>query len=231
MINLAQKVGQGFVNAVFKSVHSNYDKANDAMSLFLHRKWKKDFVSMLNIDESSHILDLASGTGDIAKLLLQKTNNVTLCDINSAMLDVAKSKVGNIPEYIVADAKTLPFQDANFDVVTCVFGIRNFQEIEQSIVEVRRVLKDGGIFAVMEFMPEAEGKAYNLAYQSYIKYMLPKYDLIFKNSSDSYSYLSKSILEFQTRNQFKTLLEKNGFQVITPSMMNGTVGVFLCTKK
>jgi demethylmenaquinone methyltransferase/2-methoxy-6-polyprenyl-1,4-benzoquinol methylase len=230
MINLAQKVGQKFVNSVFKDVHTKYDQANDAMSLFLHRKWKKDFVSMLNINESSKVLDLASGTGDIAKLLLKKTRNVTLCDINEDMLTIAKKKI-NGGEFVLADAQKLPFENKSFDLVTCVFGIRNFQEIEKSIGEVRRVLTTGGKFAIMEFMPNAESSTINVLYRAYIKHILPKYDSLFTNSSNSYSYLSQSILEFQDREKFITLLENNGFSIVSPSIMNSTVGIFLCEKK
>jgi len=94
MINLAQKLGQKFVNSVFSSVHTNYDKANDAMSLFQHRKWKKDFISMLNISKESIILDLASGTGDIVKLLLERSlaKNITGSDINPDMLAVGMER-------------------------------------------------------------------------------------------------------------------------------------------
>lgn len=94
MTNLAQKLGQKFVNSVFSSVHTNYDKANDAMSLFQHRKWKKDFISMLNISKESIVLDLASGTGDIVKLLLERglAKNITGSDINADMLEIAKRK-------------------------------------------------------------------------------------------------------------------------------------------
>ena len=230
MINLAQKVGKKFVNSVFKDVHTNYDKANDAMSLFLHRKWKKDFVNMLNISSQSTVLDLASGTGDIARLILKKTQNVTLCDINEDMLSVAKSKTTG-GTFIVADAQSLPFEANSFDFITCVFGIRNFQELEKSVAEARRVLKQGGTFAVMEFMPNAQGKCCNAAYKTYIKHLLPKYDLLFKNNSNSYSYLSQSILEFQTQEGFAQILTKAGFSVVTPSLMSGTVGVFLCVKR
>ena len=230
MINLAQKVGQKFVNSIFNDVHTKYDQANDAMSLFLHRKWKKDFVNMLNINQDTTALDLASGTGDIAKLLLKKTRNVILCDINEDMLTIAKKKI-NGGEFVLADAQNLPFKNESFNLVTCVFGIRNFQEIKKSICEVRRVLTAGGKFAIMEFMPNAENNTMNLLYQSYIKHILPKYDLLFKNSSNSYSYLSQSILEFQSRANFVTLLEDNGFSVISPSIMNSTIGIFLCEKK
>jgi demethylmenaquinone methyltransferase/2-methoxy-6-polyprenyl-1,4-benzoquinol methylase len=235
MINLAQNLGQKFVNSVFSSVHTNYDKANDAMSLFQHRKWKKDFISMLNISKESIILDLASGTGDIVKLLLERAvaKNITGSDINSDMLEIAKTKIKNeAVNFIIADAISLPFENATFDFITCTFGIRNFQEIEKAIVEARRVLKKGGKFAIMEFLPEADkmhGKTFHKAHKFYIKTVLPKFDKIFKNDSGSYEYLSKSILEFQSREKFAKLLESKGFSVISPTFCNGTIGVFICT--
>ncbi len=236
-INLAQNLGQKFVNSVFSNVHTNYDKANDAMSLFLHRKWKKDFISMLNIQNESHILDLASGTGDVIKLILQKIQNggqnVIASDINPDMLEIAKKKIGTTnAQFIIADASTLPFEDSSFDFITCTFGIRNFQEIEKAIVEAKRVLKKGGTFAIMEFMPESEklhGKIFHMAHKFYIKTVLPKFDQVFKNDSASYHYLSKSILAFQSRENFAKLLESKGFSVVSPTFCNGTVGVFICT--
>ena len=240
MTNLAQKLGQKFVNSVFSSVHTNYDKANDAMSLFQHRKWKKDFISMLNISNGSIVLDLASGTGDIVKLLLERglAKNITGSDINADMLEIAKKKIngGKIKNdavnFIIADAISLPFENATFDFLTCTFGIRNFQEIEKAVIEARRVLKKGGKFAIMEFLPEADkmhGKCFHKAHKFYIKTILPKFDKIFKNDSGSYEYLSKSILEFQNRENFTKLLESKGFSVISPTFCNGTVGVFICT--
>ena len=232
MINLAQNLGQKFVNSVFSDVHTNYDKTNDLMSMFLHRKWKKYFVNMLNIQKESRVLDLASGTGDIVKLLLQKTNNIVASDINNDMLEIAKHKINsNFVDFIIADATKLPFEDAKFDCITCTFGIRNFEEIQKAIYEASRVLKSGGKFAIMEFMPNTQGYFFDKLYKIYIKNLLPKYDYIFKNKTSSYEYLSKSILQFQTRDNFMKMLELAEFEVVTPSFLNGGVGVFICTKK
>lgn len=230
MINLAQKVGQKFVNSVFSQVHEKYDRANDLMSGFLHRKWKKDFVSMLSIKNDEKALDVACGSGDICRLLLKKTNNVVGCDISEEMLEVARKKVDGV-EFAVRDAQNLEFKNESFNLVTCVFGIRNFEHVEKSIKEAFRVLKKGGTFAVMEFMPNAESKVFNCGYRLYVKNVLPKFDLLFKNDANSYDYFAKSILKFQTRESFVAMLEGCGFSVVTPSFANGAVGVFLCVKK
>ena len=230
MVNLAQKLGQGFVNAVFTGVHHNYDKANDAMSLFLHRKWKKDFVNMLGISNATKVLDVASGTGDVAKLVLQKTQNVTIADINPQMLEIAKQKVGQNVNAIVCDASKMPFENESFNLITCVFGIRNFQEIEQAIIEMKRILKPNGKLAIMEFMPNAQGNCQNKLYHLYLQKILPQYDKIFKNEEKSYEYLGNSILAFQNKDDFAKMLSKHGFNVVTPSFMQGAVGCFLCSK-
>lgn len=231
MINLAQNLGQGFVNLVFSGVHSNYDKANDAMSFFAHRKWKKDFVNMLGVSHGTKVLDVASGTGDIAKLLLQKTPDVTIADINPQMLEVAKRKIGGNIEAVICDAASMPFEDQGFDIITCVFGIRNFENIRDSIVEMKRVLKPGGKLAIMEFMPNAEGRLQNRLYAAYLKNILPKYDMIFKNNEQSYRYLADSILAFQNRQSFADILEERGFDVVTSTLAFGAVGIFLCSGK
>jgi len=230
MINLAQKVGQKFVNSVFSQVYGNYDRANDLMSCFLHRKWKKDFVEMLPVKNGDAVLDIACGSGDICKLLLQKTNSIVGCDISEEMLGIARKKVGGV-EFQVQDASNLEFKNEEFDLITCVFGIRNFEQVEKSIDEAFRVLKKNGMFAIMEFLPNANGRVFNVGYQSYVKHVLPKFDFIFKNDANSYAYFSKSILEFQTRQHFTKLLESKGFKVVTPSFANGSVGVFLCVKR
>jgi demethylmenaquinone methyltransferase/2-methoxy-6-polyprenyl-1,4-benzoquinol methylase len=93
MINLAGSLGQKFVNSVFSGVYKHYDKANDLMSFGLHRLWKKDFCNMLNVLNNDSVLDLASGTGDIAKILIQKTQNITLCDVSEEMLFIAKKEL------------------------------------------------------------------------------------------------------------------------------------------
>lgn len=229
MINLAGSLGQKFVNSVFSGVYKHYDKANDLMSFGLHRLWKKDFCNMLNVLNNDSVLDLASGTGDIAKILIQKTQNITLCDVSEKMLSIAKKRI-NGGNFVVADAKNLPFENNKFDFITCVFGIRNFQEVELSIKEAHRVLKSGGVFAIMEFMPSAENPLIDRLYHTYIKNVIPKYDLIFNSKTSSYDYFSKSILQFKNKKSFVEILESYGFSVVTPSKFYGSVGVFLCKK-
>lgn len=230
-MNLAQNLGQKFVNSVFSSVYSNYDKANDAMSFFTHRKWKKDFVNMLGISCDMKVLDIASGTGDIAKLLLKKTLNVTIADINAQMLELAKVKIGAKVEAFVCDAASMPFEDRSFDVITCVFGIRNFANIEDSLTEMKRILKPNGKLAIMEFMPNVEGEVQNKLYKGYLQRILPQYDRVFKNDEQSYQYLADSILAFQCREDFTRTLQDQGFDVISPTLAFGAIGIFLCCKK
>lgn len=229
MENLAKKLGQGFVNSVFSGVHNNYDKANDAMSLFLHRKWKKDFVNMLGISSDVNVVDIASGTGDIAKLMLKKTNNVQICDINPQMLEIAKQRLQNV-QATICDAAQMPFENETFNLATCVFGIRNFQEIERAICEVKRILKPHGKFAIMEFLPNAEGEIQNKIYQNYLQKVLPYYDNMFKNEEKSYEYLANSILAFPKKEDFASILKQNGFNVVTTTFMQGCVGIFICNK-
>jgi len=144
---------------VFHSVANRYDLMNDLMSLGIHRLWKRYAIELASVREGQTILDLAAGTGDLAKLMapkVGKSGKIILSDINDSMLMVGRDRmtdsgfIGNI-EYVQANAESLPFKDKQFDCVTLAFGLRNVTDKDAALRSIYRVLKPGGRLLVLEF--------------------------------------------------------------------------------
>jgi demethylmenaquinone methyltransferase/2-methoxy-6-polyprenyl-1,4-benzoquinol methylase len=150
---------QKLVGEVFSSVASRYDLMNDAMSLGIHRVWKRYFVATAQVRKGDRVLDLAGGTGDIAALLKQRVGDdgeVLLGDINAAMLRAGRDRMTDRGlvrglDYVQCNAEALPFPDAGFDLVTIAFGLRNVTDKDAALREMLRVLKIGGQARVLEF--------------------------------------------------------------------------------
>ena len=144
------------VTKVFNEVFHKYDFMNDLMSLGIHRLWKKTFINWLNPQKNTKLIDVASGTGDIAKLFLEKINytgNVYCVDENKSMLELSKKKLksNNNIKWYCNNAEKLPFKDNEFDYYTISFGIRNVANVDNAFNEAYRVLKPGGRLLCLEF--------------------------------------------------------------------------------
>ena len=168
------------VEGIFTKVSENYDLMNDLMSLGMHRIWKNIFVDSANIKEDQIILDLAAGTGDIAKKIAQKVSDKTIyiCDQNNQMVEKAKERSLNEGFYNkcnfdVSSAEKLPYKDDFFDQVFISFGFRNFSDKEKGLKEIRRVLKVGGTFQILEFS-KTEGDIFSRIYDAYNFNIIPK---------------------------------------------------------
>ena len=145
------KNSERLVTRVFQDVFTKYDLMNDLMSLGIHRLWKKNFINWLNPQKNTTLIDVASGTGDIAQLYLNKTNykgNVYCLDENKEMLSLNKKKLKSNPKvkWFCNSAEKLPFKDNHFDYYTISFGIRNVSNLENTLKEAYRVIKPGGRF-------------------------------------------------------------------------------------
>jgi demethylmenaquinone methyltransferase/2-methoxy-6-polyprenyl-1,4-benzoquinol methylase len=208
------------VRGVFSSVASKYDIMNDLMSLGVHRLWKDEFVQQIT-DLNSNILDVASGTGDIAFRIMKRAKlqsmlpKLTLCDINSDMLEVARNRAidNNILtglEYVCADAEKLPFADNSFDYYTIAFGIRNIPKIDQALKEAHRVLKSNGKFLCLEFS-KIEHDCLKKIYDFYSFNIIPKIGKIIANNEAAYQYLVESINLFPDQDSFGVMLKDAGF--------------------
>lgn len=224
---------QGRVRAVFDGVAKSYDVMNDAMSLGIHRLWKRDFVAALPLRAGIKMLDLAGGTGDIAFRMSERAEakglcvDITLCDINHEMLRVGQDRATDRNwrdlNWTCGNAETLPFADHAFDIVTIAFGIRNVTDIPAALREAHRVLKPGGIFACLEFS-NVEPAPLRKLYDAYSFAAIPRLGGLLAKDRDSYQYLVESIRKFPKRDEFAAMIREAGFtQVKAEPMSMGVV--------
>ena len=202
------------VNSVFSRVYKKYDLMNDIMSLGIHRIWKKKLIDWMNPQLNENLIDVASGTGDIAKLFSKKNNNlaqITCVEPNNEMYFAGKSNLKNFKniKWYKAKAEKLPFKNDTYDFYTISYGIRNVSDINLSLKEALRVLKPGGRFMCLEFS-KINNEMINLLYQKYSK-IIPFVGKYIVGSSRPYDYLIKSINEFYTQDELTNLIKKNGF--------------------
>ena len=202
------------VNSVFSKVHKNYDLMNDIMSLGIHRAWKEKFINWMNPQPNTKLIDVAAGTGDIAKLFFSKSNNsssITCVEPNKEMMNQGKLKLKsyNSIEWICANAEKIPIRDNAFDYYSISFGIRNVTDINKTLREAFRVLKPGGRFMCLEFS-KIDNEILNFLYQQYSK-ALPYIGKLIVGSEKPYSYLTQSIEDFYNQRELSKLMIKNGF--------------------
>ncbi len=201
------------VNSVFSEVYNKYDLMNDVMSLGIHRIWKDKFIDWMNPSQNSSLIDVASGTGDIAKLfsLRNKNSSVTCIEPNDNMFKIGKKNLVNFKnvKWIKSKAETLPVEDNMYDYYSISYGIRNVSDINKSLKEAYRVLKPGGRFMCLEFS-KIDNELFDFLYKNYSK-VIPTLGKYIVGSSKPYEYLIKSIDDFCNQEQLLELITKNGF--------------------
>ena len=205
------------VNSVFSKVYKKYDLMNDIMSLGVHRIWKSKLIDWINPQLNQNLIDVASGTGDIAKLFSKKNNNlsqIACVEPNDEMYFAGKSNLENFKniKWYKAKAEKLPFKNDTYDFYTISYGIRNVSDINLSLKEALRVLKPGGRFMCLEFS-KIDNEMINLIYQKYSK-IIPFVGKYIVGSSKPYDYLIKSIDEFYSQDELTNLIKNNGFSNI-----------------
>ncbi|TPW18215.1 MAG: ubiE, partial [Halothiobacillaceae bacterium] len=216
------------VAAVFDSVAPKYDVMNDLMSLGIHRLWKRFAIDLVGARPGQRILDLATGTGDLAAKfarLVGTTGEVVASDINATMLAEGRRRVtdagvvGNI-RYVLASAEVLPFPEDAFDAVTISFGLRNVTHKERALKEMVRVLKPGGRLAVLEFSkPILPGLS--PLYDAYSFKLLPLIGKIVANDAQSYRYLAESIRMHPDQATLKQLMSDAGLGQVDVYNLSG----------
>ena len=202
------------VNSVFSKVYKKYDLMNDIMSFGIHRLWKEKFIEWMNPRSDSKLIDVASGTGDIAKLFSKRNNNsspVTCIEPNTGMLEEGKENLKEFKniKWIKAPAEKLPLEDNIFDFYTISYGIRNVTDINKTLSEAFRVLKPGGRFMCLEFS-KIDNEIINFFYKQYSK-TIPIIGKYVVGTSQPYKYLVNSIDQFYNQKQLIELMAKNGF--------------------
>ena len=214
------------ITKVFQDVSKKYDLMNDLMSLGVHRLWKKNFINWLNPQENTILIDVASGTGDIANLYLNKINykgSVCCVDENKEMLDLSKKKIeknANV-KWFYNSAEKLPFKNNYFDYYTISFGIRNVSNINNALEEAYRVLKPGGRFLCLEFS-KVKNEILNRFYKIYSK-SIPQIGKLIVGKSEPYEYLVNSIEEFDSQDEFFKKIKKQNFINVSYRNLSGGI--------
>ncbi len=206
------------VRGVFDSVAARYDLMNDLMSGGIHRLWKRMTVELAGVRPGQRVLDLAGGTGDLARQFAARVGSegeVVLADINRSMLLAGRQRlddagvVGNI-DYLIADAQALPLDDGSVDCITIGFGLRNVTDKQRALQEMHRVLRPGGRLLVLEFsQPTVPGL--KPLYDWYSFHVLPGMGRLVAGDADSYRYLAESIRMHPDQETLKHMLETAGF--------------------
>jgi demethylmenaquinone methyltransferase/2-methoxy-6-polyprenyl-1,4-benzoquinol methylase len=223
------------VRGVFDSVASKYDIMNDLMSMGLHRAWKAYTVAVANVREGQRVLDIAGGTGDLAKAFARKvgpSGTVVHTDINEAMLGTGRDRLindGLLLPTVVCDAESLPFESDGFDLVTVAFGLRNMTHKDRALAEMNRVLKPGGRLLVLEFSKVTA--PLEKAYDWYSFNVLPRIGKLVTGDSESYRYLAESIRMHPPQQALRQMMKTAGFgHVDVHNMSAGVVALHVGIK-
>lgn len=204
------------VTKMFDTISNEYDGLNRVISFGIDVKWRNKVVDLVRETHPNSILDIATGTGDLA-INLVKTNaeKIVGLDISEGMLNVGrkkitKKKLDQTITMMVGDSENLPFENDSFDAITVAFGIRNFENLEKGLSEILRVLKPNGIFVILETSVPFK-TPYKQGYKFYTKYVLPKIGKLFSKDQLAYSYLSESASVFPHGEVLNNILRKIGF--------------------
>ena len=206
---------KGLVQNVFNQVYSQYDLMNDIMSLGIHRLWKKDLIHMMNPSLNQNLIDVACGTGDIAKIFLKKVNKnaeIICVDPNEGMINEGKNKLKKFKniKWVKSTAENLRLNDNIFDFYTISFGLRNTRDINKALREAYRVLKPGGRYFCLEFS-KINNDSLNFIYKRYSK-LIPSLGKLFVGQKEPYEYLIKSIENFVNQDELLDLMKMNNFK-------------------
>ena len=215
-----------YVTKVFNQVFNKYDLMNDVISFGAHRIWKRKLMDWMSPRMSHHLVDVASGTGDVAKAFLKDTNfsgKVSCVEPNKNMLQVGKRKLKNFNnvEWYCSHAEKLPFKDETFDIYVVSFGIRNFSNIKLALKESKRVLKTGGRFLCLEFS-KVNNEILSEFYKKYSK-IIPHIGKYIVGESEPYQYLVNSINDFYSQEELLKIIKSNGFENVEYRDLSGGI--------
>ena len=217
---------KGLVQNVFNQVYDRYDLMNDFMSLGIHRLWKKSLLNMMNPSSNQNLIDVACGTGDIAKLFLKNVNKlscITCVDPNKGMISKGKEKLSKFKNinWIISSAEKIPLSDNLFDFYTISFGLRNTANIDKALSEAYRVLKPGGRFLCLEFS-KIQNTNLETLYKNYSK-LIPSIGKFVVGEKQPYEYLIKSIEDFLNQEELIDAMVKNNFKKCTYRNLSGGI--------
>lgn len=225
------------VAKMFNTISGNYDGLNRMISFGIDVKWRKKVVAIIGENKPNNILDIATGTGDLAINFAKNTTATSIVglDISEGMLNVGKSKITNQKltdkiEMILGDSENLPFNDNSFDAISVAFGVRNFENLEKGLSEILRVLKPTGTFVVLETSLPTKSP-YKQFYKFHTTKIMPLMGKLFSKEASAYSYLSESASKFPYGEAFNNILKKVGFiDVENKSQTFGVATIYSATK-
>ena len=217
---------KGLVQNVFNQVYDRYDLMNDFMSLGIHRLWKKSLLNMMNPSSNQNLIDVACGTGDIAKLFVKHVNklsHIACVDPNKGMISKGKEKLSKFKNihWIISPAEKIPLSDNLFDFYTISFGLRNTANIDKALSEAYRVLKPGGRFLCLEFS-KIQNTNLETLYKNYSK-LIPSIGKFVVGEKQPYEYLIKSIEDFLNQEELIDAMVKNNFKKCTYRNLSGGI--------
>ena len=204
------------VAKMFDAISKNYDGLNRVISLGIDVKWRKKVVKIVGKNKPKQILDIATGTGDLALMMAELSpDKIIGLDISEGMLAVGKEKIAKVNlsekiEMVVGDSEEMPFDDDTFDAITVSFGVRNFANLDKGIKEIARVLKPSGVLVILETSNPMKFP-FKQGYKLYTHLFLPIIGKLFSKDKVAYSYLSESANSFPFGAAFNNILQKNGF--------------------
>lgn len=225
------------VEKMFDTISGKYDGLNRVISFGIDVKWRKKVIKMVANTNPESILDIATGTGDLAIQFAEKTqaSKIIGLDLSEGMLSVAQKKVKNKSyekklSFVKGDSEALPFEDNSFDVITVSFGVRNFENLEKGLSEILRVLKKGGLFVILETSVPTKFP-FKQGYTIYAKGILPLIGSIFSKDKVAYKYLSESASIFPHGEALNNILRKIGFiEVKNKPQTFGVATIYTATK-
>ena len=204
------------VATMFNNISKNYDDLNRVISFGIDISWRKKVVQIVSKNNPQQILDIATGTGDLALMMSTLApEKIIGLDISEGMLSVGKEKISKAQlndkiEMVVGDSEDIPYADNTFDAITVSFGVRNFANLDKGLREIRRVLKSGGILVILETSNPTKFP-FKQGYKFYTSFILPVIGKLFSKDKIAYSYLSESANFFPFGEAFNNILKKNGF--------------------
>ena len=225
------------VAQMFDTISGNYDGLNRVISFGIDIKWRKKVLKLVSDKNPKTVLDIATGTGDLAILMTNTSaEKIIGLDISAGMLEVGRSKIksknlSDKIEMILADSENMPFEDNTFDAITVAFGVRNFENLEKGLAEILRVLKPNGIFVILETSVPVK-TPYKQGYTFYSKNILPLIGKLFSKDDSAYQYLSESASVFPYGEALNNILIKIGFiEVKAMPQTFGVATIYSASKK
>lgn len=225
------------VAQMFDTISGNYDRLNRVISFGIDVKWRKKVLQIVANKNPEIILDIATGTGDLA-ILMTKTNakKIIGLDISAGMLDVGRIKINELKlnhkiDMVLGDSESMPFENNTFDAITVAFGVRNFETLEKGLSEILRVLKPNGIFVILE-TSVPEKTPFKQGYSFYTKNILPLIGKLFSKDNSAYGYLQESAANFPYGEALNNILRKIGFiDIVAMPQTFGVATIYSASKQ